>query len=222
MNYQPKTDPYSSHTIIRNWIFSFPSGRRILDVGTATGMVGSMACEAGHKFFGVEPNMEWAKLAQPYYQQIMISPLEETEDEYLSNFDVVICGDVLEHLVNPEKQLDRLVRLQKPGTVFIVSVPNVANIVVRLQLLFGRFEYSDRGILDSSHLKFFTRATFNNMITSAGLDINVLKVTPIPMYLVIPKLEQWRFGRFLFSVLKVVTNFLPTLFGYQFVVKAVK
>jgi 2-polyprenyl-3-methyl-5-hydroxy-6-metoxy-1,4-benzoquinol methylase len=222
MNYQLKTDPYSSHMIIRNWLFSFPSGRIILDVGTAMGLIGSISQEAGHIFYGIEPNVEWAILAEPFYKQIEFSSLEKTKDAYLSNYDIVICADVLEHLVDPERQLARLVRLQKPGSVFIISVPNIANIWIRLQLLLGKFDYTDRGILDRSHLRFFTQKTFYKMIASAGLDIIASEVTLIPLYLALPKLEQKKLSKFLYSTLWIVTRSFPTLFGYQFIVRAKK
>jgi 2-polyprenyl-3-methyl-5-hydroxy-6-metoxy-1,4-benzoquinol methylase len=220
--YQLKNDPCSSHSIIRNWLVNYPPGQKVLDVGVATGVIGRISEDTGHLLFGIEPDAEWAKLAEPYYQQIEISTIEETSEDKISNFDIVICGDVLEHLVDPDAELARLVRLQGAGTVFIISVPNIANIWVRLQLLFGKFDYMDRGILDRSHLKFFTRKTFYEMISSTGLRIVDREVTPIPFYLAFPRLEKLLLGKFLYWLSNWFTHTFPTLFGYQFIVKAEK
>jgi len=76
----------------------------------------------------------------------------------------------------------------------IVSVPNVAHLWVRLSLLAGRFHYTDRGILDRTHLRFFTRRTLLELLRAAGLTVVELAVTPVPLPLVVP--PRWH-GRWL-------------------------
>ena len=75
------------------------------------------------------------------------------------SFDVVLCGDVIEHLRDPVAALARLRPLLRPGGRLVLSTPNVANWAIRLSLLAGRWRYTDRGILDRSHTHLFTRAT---------------------------------------------------------------
>ena len=104
----------------------------------------------------------------------------------------------------------------------MISVPNVANLSVRLSLLFGHFDYTDRGILDRTHLHFFTRASFYQLLDEAGLKIQRSAVTPVPLNFVHPFFEQKPLGRWIHHVLAVVTPWFPTLLGYQFVVQAVK
>ena len=70
--------------------------------------------------------------------------------------------------------------------LLIISVPNVAHLWVRLQLLLGRFDYADRGILDRTHLRFFTRRSFAAFLGDAGLDVEELVATPVPLPLVVP------------------------------------
>jgi hypothetical protein len=93
---------------------------------------------------------------------------------------------------------------------------------VRINLLAGRFDYTDRGILDRTHLHFFTRRTFKAMLLSVGLVVAELRATPIPLNLVHPVFEQTPAGRSFHKGLAGCTTALPTLLGYQFVAKAIK
>ncbi|HEY9527574.1 MAG TPA: class I SAM-dependent methyltransferase [Anaerolineales bacterium] len=198
-----------------------PVQSRVLDIGTASGTLARM-CQ-GHplRLFGVEPNPDWAQIAAPLYERIVVGSIHDVEDEFLSGYDVVVLGDVLEHLPVPEAVLQRLVGLQASGSMFIISVPNIANLWIRLSLLVGRFDYADRGILDRTHLRFFTRKTLLEMLKRSGLEIVSLQVTPIPLELVsrfflsIP-------GRWIHALFARLTSLLPALLGYQFVLKARK
>ena len=147
--------------------------------------------------------------------------IEDAEDEFLRGYDVIVLGDILEHLAAPEAVLQRLVDLQRPGSTFIISVPNIANLWVRLSLLMGRFNYADRGILDRTHLRFFTRKTLLAMLNRTGLEIMTIQVTPIPLELV-SRLFISLPGRWLHAGFARLTSILPTLLGYQFVAKARK
>jgi hypothetical protein len=97
----------------------------------------------------------------------------------------------------------------------VISVPNVANLLVRVGLLLGRFDYTDRGILDRTHLRFFTRRTLGEFVQGCGLTIERTDVTPVP----VEEVLTWLRGRRrILTVLHAVTRVRPTLFGYQFVV----
>ncbi len=171
------------------------------------------------RFFGVEPNAEWAAAALPFYEKVWVCPLDDAPDEALRGYDAVVLGDVLEHMPAPERALHRLVQLQPPGCLFILSVPNVANLWVRWQLLMGRFDYAERGILDRTHLRFFTRKTLTALIKEAGLDILSIQATPVPLEL-ISSFFLTTGGRVIHAALARLTDLLPTLLGYQFIVKA--
>jgi hypothetical protein len=221
MNIQPaslyvdKFHPNSSHMLIAHWLESYPAGTRILDVGTASGTIGRF-CK-GKQFFlsGIEPEKNYSKLALPFYDELINTDLEHAPDEKISDFRVVICADVLEHIPWPEKSLRRLIDLQSGSTDFIISVPNIANVWVRINLLLGRFEYSDRGILDRNHLRFFTRKTFLKMLQEAGLAPIEIRVTPIPLDLVHPFFSRNLIGTLMFKILFGLTKVFPTLLGYQ-------
>lgn len=192
----------------------------MLDVGTATGMLARRS-QRQMRFFGIEAVPEWAQTASPYYEKMWNCTLETATEEILSGYDAVVFGDVLEHLSEPNLALKRIIGLQPSGCKFIISVPNVANILVRLSLLFGHFDYAERGILDRTHLRFFTYKTFISLLKEAGLDILCIHVTPIPLELVSPFFSS-SVGRFLYAIFAHVTFLLPTLMGFQFVAETRK
>jgi len=220
--YMEKEDPWSSHTRIRTWLAQQQAGTRILDIGAATGTLGKQFAEAGLVMYGIEPHPAWAKLARPYYTELLVGTLDDASDAFLSRHDVVVCADVLEHIAEPTQALRRMLALQSVGCHFLISVPNIANIWMRLNLLLGRFDYTDRGILDRTHLRFFTRRTLRGMFDAVGLRVVELHVTPIPLNLIHPMFHQSSVGRLAHALLARLTRTFPTLLGYQFVVKAVK
>jgi hypothetical protein len=118
--------------------------------------------------------------------------------------------------------LQRIVRLQENGALFAVSVPNIANIWIRINLLAGRFDYTDNGILDRTHTRFFTRKTTVDMIKNTGLTIKKITATPIPIDLVSIFFRTTLLGKFIHWTLYLATKIYPTLFGYQFIVFAQK
>lgn len=220
--YQDKLDPWSSHSIIKELLQAFPHGTRVLDIGTASGTIGRMCSGHGFLLHGIEPVAEWAEVSRQYYDRILNQDLSHTDDEFLKDHQVIICADVLEHMPDPEVQLFRLVNLQAPGTTFIISLPNIANLWVRMHLLFGNFNYAERGILDKTHLRFYTRKTAVNMLTAAGLQVQQIIPTPIPLNFVNPFFQRSNPGRTLHRILAVFTRALPLLLGYQFVFWAQK
>jgi 2-polyprenyl-3-methyl-5-hydroxy-6-metoxy-1,4-benzoquinol methylase len=219
--YADKTDPWSSHSRTLAWLAALPAGSRVLDVGTASGTLGRLGAGLPLALYGLEPNPEWAELARPYYRAVLCSTLEEAPDDFLAGYAAVVCDDVLEHMAWPRPALQRLVALQPAGSLFIVSVPNVANLWVRLQLLMGRFDYADRGILDRTHLRFFTRRAFAQMLRAAGLETQEIAATALPLGLV-HRFFRSALGRGLHRSLSGLTRVFPTLLGYQFVARAVK
>jgi len=219
--YHDKSSRWSSHSQIVAMLAKLPDRSRVLDVGTATGMLARMSRRDSLDFYGVEANSEWADAASPFYKEIVVRPIEEAGDDFLHGFQAVVLGDILEHLPAPDSVLRRLTGLQPSGALFVISVPNIANFWVRLNLLFGRFDYSDRGILDRTHLRFFTRKTLIQMVKDAGLDVVSIRVTPIPLELV-SSIFLTSPGRILHGFFAWLTFLFPTLLGYQFIVEARK
>jgi len=219
--YHDKPSRWSSHSRIVARLNVLPVHNKVLDVGTATGMLARMCQNKTLRFFGVESNASWAKTASPFYEKIWIESIDTVAEDFLKGYDAVILGDVLEHLSAPDIVLQKLVNLQSPGSFFIISVPNIANLWVRLNLLFGRWDYTDRGILDRTHLHFFTRKTLIRMVKEAGLEIVSVQVTPIPLELVSIFFVSLP-GKVLYAIFAGLTFLFPTLLGYQFIVEAKK
>ena len=129
-------------------------------------------------------------------------------------------ADVLEHLVDPLRVMTALNRMLARGGLVVISIPNIAHLWIRLSLLMGRFEYTDRGLLDRTHLRFFTYRSLRSLITDAGLCIVRETATPVPIYQVMP---AWCHGRWLAAfhgLSSMAARLLPRLLGYQFVVLA--
>lgn len=219
--YQDKPSIWSSHSRIASHLRLLPAHSKVLDVGTASGMIARSSLDRSLRFFGIEANRAWAETASAYYEKMWNCLFDEMPDEALQGYDAVVLGDVLEHMPAPETALYRLVELQPRGSLFILSVPNVANLWVRLHLLMGRFDYAERGILDRAHLRFFTRKTLTALVKGAGLEILSIQATPIPLELV-SSFFLTPMGRVIHAALARLTDLLPTLLGYQFVVKAKK
>lgn len=220
--YFDKKDPWSSHAVIGAWLSAFPAGTRVLDVGAASGMLGRRLAGAGLELYGLEPNPEWAAAARPFYRQVIASTLDAVDRAYLQGYQVVVLGDVLEHMPDPLATLAGLVQAQPAGAVFIISMPNTANIWVRLNLLAGRFDYTDRGLFDRTHLRFYTLRSMRRLVAEAGLCVTRTVPTPIPLNLVHPFFEKTALGRGLHALLSRSTWLVPGLLGYQFVMYAEK
>ena len=88
-------------------------------------------------------------------------------------FDVVMFGDVLEHLLDPEAVLVKVVSLLNPDGYVVASIPNVAHASIVLNLMAGEFKYTDLGLLDKTHLRFFTRSSIETMFRESGYRITL-------------------------------------------------
>jgi len=192
---------------------------RILEVGTSTGYLGMMLRKQGHYVAGIDGCREWAEKAREHYDVFHVADIEEFEFPYRGDFDYILFADVLEHLRDPTAVLKHsLPSLKKSGKV-IVSVPNIANLAIRLTLLLGRFDYTDRGILDRTHLRFFTLRSLKKMMLEASCDIIEVVPTPLPVQIVFPITEKGFFAP-LHEACYALVRLRKTMFAYQFVVKA--
>jgi SAM-dependent methyltransferase len=135
-------------------------------------------------------------------------------------FDLILLQDVLEHLRAPGELLRECLGLLKANGRILVSLPNVANISVRLALLCGRFEYARRGILDETHVRFYTARSARRLLEEAGYEIVERRMTVIPVELALRQSPQSLAMRAANRILRVLTVFLPGLLGYQSVLLA--
>jgi 2-polyprenyl-3-methyl-5-hydroxy-6-metoxy-1,4-benzoquinol methylase len=191
-------------------------------VGAAHGYLAEALRTQGFAVTGIEANRVLGGEAAKRCDEFLLLDLDGPLPAFPEPFDVMIFGDVLEHLRDPRTVLMELTASLKDEGLVIISLPNIANIYVRLSLLFGRFDYQDRGILDRTHLHFFTRETFSRFLSDAGFEVEQLSATPIPLPLVVPR----RYQGFVFAAIHAMNAWLArswqTLFGYQFVALARK
>lgn len=155
-------------------------GKAVLDVGCATGYLARALAEQGCVVAGVEYDPEAAAVARPSLAELVVADLDDAELAQLfagKTFDSIVFGDVLEHLADPDGVLQSATRLLAPGGSIVISVPNVTHGSVRLALLQGRWEYRDSGLLDRTHVRFFTRESTLAMVRHAGLVVTHLWAT---------------------------------------------
>jgi len=157
-----------------------PSNKKILDVGCGTGALGEALKKKGNIVYGIDISKKSIEIAKKRLDRVIQIDLE-TENKLLfkeSSFDLIIFGDVLEHFRDPLSVLNNTKSYLKKDGQIIISLPNIANWEIRLKLLFGKFDYQKEGILDDTHVKFFTLKTAKELIKKAGLKIIKIKARP--------------------------------------------
>ena len=212
MKYNLKPFKFSSHDKILNLV---EKNKKVLDIGCASGYLASFLKEKGCIVEGVDTDSESIKEAMNYCKAYV---LDISKEDIKGEYDVIILGDILEHLEYPDKILSKLKEnLNKDGYI-VISLPNIVNIYPRLKILFGHFDYEEIGIFDKTHLKFFTRKSLRELISNTGYKIEKLEYTPIPIYLKFPKAPKFLLN-FIYYILYILSISWPTLFAYQFVVR---
>ena len=148
----------------------------VLDVGCGSGATLAWLKAAGRAgtTVGIELAPAAAAQAQGRVDRLHVGDAELLVDHELpaASFDLVLCLDVLEHLVDPWRLVAALPRVMKPGALLVASVPNVRHLQVVLPLLLrGRWAYADDGLLDRTHLRFFTRESALQLLSPPGLKV---------------------------------------------------
>ncbi|HVR40867.1 MAG TPA: class I SAM-dependent methyltransferase [Thermoanaerobaculia bacterium] len=210
----------SSHRILIDLIRRFAKrGGTLIDLGAAGGELGDAVREQFTRTLGFEYNVDCIGQLVGRFDAVVITDLEKVKC-LPPGLDAIVLADVLEHLRNANAVL-QIVResLADDGHIF-VSVPNIANITVRLGLLFGVFEYRDRGILDNTHLRFYTLRTIRREIENAGFRILAIRGSSVPIRLIIGKYTPEPILRFGEWILTGVTRMWRSLFAYQIIIVA--
>lgn len=213
--YPSKLDFDSTHSRAYDLV---PAGSRVLDLGSGLGAVGAALKERKNCLVtGVD--IERSAMAARFDNFIQADLDAGIPDLGDAAFDYVLALDVVEHLASPEDFLDQLRRIAAPwpGVKLIFTTGNMGFLPMRLLLLFGRFEYGRRGILDLTHRRLFTFATFRRILRSAGFTVEHSEgiVPPLPFVF-----ESSRLGRLLMRTAKIGVMLRPPLFGFQCLVVA--
>ncbi|NOS80978.1 MAG: class I SAM-dependent methyltransferase [Nitrospira sp.] len=198
MNKPPTTDcDYASKsaeyfTEARPEMLSFVpiNCRRLLDVGCGTGTFGaSLKRTRQIEVWGVEPFASAAAIAAGKLDRVITGPFEPESDLPAGAFDCIVFNDVLEHMAEPELALRYAKRLLSAGGTILASIPNVRHFPVLWQLgIRGSWEYRDCGILDRTHLRFFTKSSILKMFQDEGCAVR--SISGINPYMGIPNASR--------------------------------
>jgi 2-polyprenyl-3-methyl-5-hydroxy-6-metoxy-1,4-benzoquinol methylase len=177
--------PYAYYEDVNWGLLRLWGARRdatILDVGCGYATTSQRLRELGNRVTGIESSPEAVAKASQRLDEVIAADLR-ARDQVAARlngrrFDAIVFADVLEHMDWPAPVLENYLPYLAPGGVVIVSLPNIGLWSSRLGLLAGRFDYADTGVLDRTHLRFFTRKTARRLIEDAGLQIGRTSYTP--------------------------------------------
>ncbi len=212
--YRPKPFPGSSHTWAQSILATLQGSDSVLDIGAGSGLMGEFLRSRGLTAVdAVEIDEETRKVLKGDYREVF-SRLEDVEDH---KYDCILLLDVIEHVPEPEQFLKQAATLLKPAGRVLISVPNIAHWSVRFPLLFGFFTYTERGLLDNTHLQFFTRTRVLNLTKHVpSLTLNSYEASISPMEFVLPEFLSDSFLFNLFSRFRHASaQLLPGLLAYQ-------
>jgi methionine biosynthesis protein MetW len=200
-----------------------PRGARVLEVGCGTGALGKIVTDTCHaEVVGIEPDSTRAERAKARGLQVYVSFLTPELIHEIGSFNFVLLADVIEHVPNPQAMLLLSRQALKPTGALIISVPNVAHWSVRADLLRGRFQYQRFGIMDSTHLRWFTAASIKSLLVSSGFKVAEYRATAgldLPDN-VHRRPWRWLPASYRTRFFRMASSRWPTLFGCQHVVRA--
>lgn len=201
-----KLNPLS---IDRQSMFLVPNNSKVLEIGCATGFMGEyLRKKKKCNVVGVETGRDEAKVAKKRLDRVIEGDIEDQEvlDSIKEKFDIVFASAIIEHLKDPWTALKNWKKFLKLDGFLIVTTSNIAHWSSRFDLLLGRFDYQEYGILDSTHLRFFTTTTFKKLVADSGYKIEYFSIDPV--------------GGGFPRISKILSKFFPKLFAYQMLIKA--
>lgn len=154
---------------------------RVMEIGCGMGATAlDLKEKYGAEVVGIEINSKVGEIAEHNLDKVIVGDIEQIDvsEQNLGRFDCIICADVLEHLRDPWSLLSKLEKLLSKQGVVIISVPNASNIEVLYELMQGNFIYKDSGILDRTHLRFFTRNTLSTLVQE-GMTLEEIQTTTL-------------------------------------------
>lgn len=207
-----------SHGVLLEWL-SHREPLRVLDAGCFDGRFADLARGLGHHVTGLDRQKldGVADRVNAFIEADLNLPLP---DSVKAEYDVVVAGDILEHVMEPQQLLDDLVSKLVPGGEILVSVPNFGHWYPRGRIAIGKFDYDQRGPLDRGHVRFFTRTTIERLFTDSGLRVLERRTVGTPFESVVEgsgaSPTRHRLVRGVTRADQAMVRAWPRLFGYQF------
>jgi 2-polyprenyl-3-methyl-5-hydroxy-6-metoxy-1,4-benzoquinol methylase len=214
-DYALKHGDDTSHRRIVQWLEKKPPSR-ILDLGCADGRLGELLRACGHEVTGVD--LRKADGVGERIDRFFEADLDHgIPDEVGDGYDIVLAADVIEHVRQPRRLLMQAQQRLAPHGTIVASIPNFSHWYPRSRVALGKFDYDRRGILDHTHVRFFTRDSFERVAKSTGLSVRRSETIGMPI-------EAFQRGgngdgSATFGVgrlERVALDFWPTMFGFQF------
>lgn len=202
------------HELVYNLV---DKSSKVLDLGCATGYFGKELAKKSVEIYGIDVDQIALNHARKYYKKVIQSDLNQLNTKILPKkyFDYVLLLDVIEHLIGADQLLEKIFKLVNSNAKLIISTPNILHISVRFKFIFGKFTYEKYGILDETHVHFYTIQSLVQLVTKMGYQ--VVKVIPAADLGQVPFL-----GRFLRKISPDVQNFFvklaPNWLATQFIV----
>lgn len=218
------TNDNTTYTKLIRWT---GDGKRVLEIGCHTGAMSKYLKDNGCLVTGVEIDPQAALEAKSICHSLIEGNIESEEifGRLMGTYDVIVFADVLEHLMSPEKILSKIKNLLSSGGYVLISLPNIAHWSVRRNLLLGKFQYQEVGLMDKTHLHFYTFDSFKKLIEQQGYSIE--KWEPVSNYNWFDFTFLWAKPLYKKPKMRNIMNYFdaklcrlfPKLFGYQFVFK---
>jgi len=216
--YDFKDSEGTSHTVLIDMLTGV-APKRVLDLGCSGGQLAEHLRALGHHVTGVDA--------------VEVDGVRHRVDEFVlgnledgiptaagSRFDVVIAADVIEHVADPGRLLTQMERVLSPGGEILISTPNFCHWYPRIRVASGMFDYDRRGILDETHLRFFSRRSLARTVASSGLEVLELRYTGLPFDAL--STGETLGARVSRRLDRLLVKLRPTLFGYQFVLRTAR
>ena len=214
--YTFKRSPHSLHQWVLQTLDLGP-GQNTIELGANRGRLSAEIAARTGRHVAVdrfEPDLAGSSqtlaldLDQPFAQRLPGAP-----------YDLCLALDVTEHMTNPERFVEEIFAIVRPGGTVVLSTANVAYILVRLSLLLGQFNYGKRGILDMTHHRLFTISSFKRLLQQAGFRIDALRGFPPPLS---DMIGRNRFFRALEAIHALLSRWFPRLFAFNFAIVATR
>jgi SAM-dependent methyltransferase len=216
-----KESPYSSHSRLLEAFAERGDGLSVIDVGDGEGLLARPLLARGYSVLCVaKPGS--VSVTMPAEIDVAEADLNRELPAMEQVHAYALCGDVLEHLVEPEETLRWLAAAMAPDGRLVASLPNSAHWFVRLNVLLGRFPEDDKGLFDRTHLHFYAWSNWKSLLERSGFVVESVTPTVIPFDLALPRLGKGLAVRTLEAVNFTLAKVWRGLWAYQLVVVARK